>query len=662
VASDSNRAKNETAVIRLAGQESAMEWGKAAPSYLGSNLPRRIANLPLQQLFAGIAMISFLASCITQLGLTPRSATLASGGICDPSYSGVQNARCLWVAAGESVGLQWDINTCVETEDGPIHNITKLDGETRQCTSRPMMAARGPSCALNTCYTGSLLADNQSWGPTRYPYGAGYFRKCTAPVDDECHSMWHSCQLVQRDCVGANANNYHYPACSLGCEQQIDQDQTLMLDASGYLYIDPVLISPYKFFAVSNTRRVARTATATPPESDLTAGPLVRYYQVPRADGGLEENFSPNLFISRVRAFTSPNPASLARNYLGLSEIRVDGGYRSIACPGSNADATVVSSDNCPDLGETTPTYVRAASSLSAPAVVWRIELLDGAHGGASDLTSNTPVFVEFTLASRPASGGNVTLRTASWDYGYNFGVLPSGAQRTDWGALKLDLADSAVRWEVESVSTSDDPAQEFLLQVEGPPYVNAGGVRNVSVTFRPSSNGYKAATGTITLKDSAGNRRSVPASLYAESGAQSIIVAPDTLQFVLSGEYDPNTGLPLPLPWRRRFLVLSASPSSILREDVTISGTGAASFSIHEGGTGNSPVTPAFSIPSQGGEVLSVDFCPTQYGTFLAEISVMGNQGTAANPIRAVKKIALQGTVQPGTMLCRPVILLPPH
>jgi hypothetical protein len=524
-------------------------------AYLGSNMSRRLAKLPLRQLFAGIAMISFLGSCCCgQESLIIRSATLASGGICDPSYSDVQNAQCLWVAAGESLGLQWDVNVCSETEDGPINNITKLGGETRQCPSRPMIASRGRSCALNTCYTGDYLADNQS-SYTGYFDPGFYFRKCTAPVDDECHPMRRDCQRVLRDCVGSHASNFHYPLCSLGCEQQIDQDQTLMVDISNSLYIDPVLIRPIKFFAVNNTRRVARTATFAPPESDLMAGQLVWYYQVPRGADSLptqvafgpdqvllEENFSPNLFISRVRAFTRPNPDSFSRNYLDLSEIRVDDGA-AIACPGSNADATVVSSDNCSALGVTTPTYVGSASSLSAPAAVWRIKLLDGAHGGTSGLTSNTPVFIEFTLASRTASGGNVTLRTASWDYDYNSGVLPSGAGRTDWGALKLDLGDSAVGWAVESVSTS---GQEFLLQVEGPPHVNAGGIRNVSVTFRPSSDGYKAATATITLKDSAGNRRSVSASLYAESGAQSVDVVPDTLHFGSTG-FDPNTGMPLP-------------------------------------------------------------------------------------------------------------------
>ena len=149
----------------------------------------------------------------------------------------------------------------------------------------------------------------------------------------------------------------------------------------------------------------------------------------------------------------------------------------------------MVSRDSCPPLGVTTPTYVGSASSQTAPAIVWRIKLIpqpvtpatqvDGAQGGNNGgLTSDTPVFIEFTLASRTANGGDVFLRTASWDYRYNFGVLPSGAQRTDWGALKLDLKDTAVPWTVKSFSTSGSDAQDFSLQIDGPNTVLAGGVQ----------------------------------------------------------------------------------------------------------------------------------------------------------------------------------------
>ena len=69
----------------------------------GSTMSRCRANLPLRQLFASIAMIGFLAACVFDevKRLTIQSVTLASGGICDPSYSGVQNTKCLWVAAGQ---------------------------------------------------------------------------------------------------------------------------------------------------------------------------------------------------------------------------------------------------------------------------------------------------------------------------------------------------------------------------------------------------------------------------------------------------------------------------------------------------------------------------------------------------------------------------------
>jgi hypothetical protein len=525
-----------------------------------------------------------------------------------------------------------------------------------------MMAAQGKACAINLCYDGFFRADNQRILNRWAGQDSGYFFKCMAPVDDECHTMTSFCQSVQQACVGASAT-FDYPFCSLGCKQQIDQDQTIMVDVNKYskVNLQPVVILPQKFLAVGNTRSFWRTTTFASLESNLGAGRLVWRYQVPQVADVLEESFSPNLFVSRVRAFTSPNPASFARSYLELSGITIDQG--AISCAGSSADATVVSSDDCPSLGVTTPSYVQSASSQNAPAPVWRIKLLDGTHGGNPGLTSNTPVFIEFTLANRTGTGGNVVLRTASWQYAYNFGVLPSGAQRTDLGALKLDLGESAVRWYIEQVSTSGHDAQEFSLQVEGPSPISAGGVRNVDVTFSPASDGVKVAFANVTLRDSGGNHKSIMVNLQAESGAQSMNLIPPMLNFNPQLEFDPNTGLPLPLPWQRWFFVENIGTSPLIRQTVTITGPDAASFTVYEGASGSS-MPPAVTLASAEAEGLRVDFCPARYGTFSAQISIEGNEGTMASPIVAIKNILLQAAVHSPNPLCgcssRPCSFIP--
>ena len=130
--------------------------------------------------------------------------------------------------------------------------------------------------------------------------------------------MTRSCRSVEPACAGTSTN-FNYPYCSLGCKQQIDQDQTLMLDVHDLLYFDPVLLSPRKFLAVGPTRQVARQAAFAPLESDLNVGQLAVWsYPVPGVDGTLEENFSPNLFISQVETFAKSKPCQFCQVLFGL--------------------------------------------------------------------------------------------------------------------------------------------------------------------------------------------------------------------------------------------------------------------------------------------------------------------------------------------------------
>jgi hypothetical protein len=269
--------------------------------------------------------------------------------------------------------------------------------------------------------------------------------------------------------------------------------------------------------------------------------------------------------------------------------------------------------------------------------------VLDAAHGGDAGLTKDSPVYIEFTLAN-PAGGVGMLF---IFPPDYDFGILPTGVSRTDAAALQLDLGNSPTDLVVAASATSD--SQEFSLQVEGSPHIGAGGVRNIDVTFKPTSDGLKTATGTVTLRDPSGNLVNASVHLTALSGAEPILVAPDTIRY--HNEFDPNTHQPRPLPWRKRFLVENAQTTPLIRQSVVVGGTDAAAFHVYEAGAnnpalelGHSPMTPTCTIMSGNAELFNVDFCPTRRGSFSAQITVMGNEGTATVPIIGAATVTLKG------------------
>ncbi|MBV9330327.1 MAG: hypothetical protein JOZ55_02115 [Alphaproteobacteria bacterium] len=587
-------------------------------------------------------------SCVRQQAITIDSFTRASSGVCDARYASIQNSQCLWVAAGESIGLQWDINICASVNGHPAQ-ITKLDGDQpNQCPETAITAGFTPACsALNACYTGRVRIDGEGAGIP--PWGrqvSATIEKCTVPDGSnplsECRALTLGCQPVpHQECVGAVEQPRNYPYCSAGCQQAADNDETLKLDspAAG----QAILLSPPTFYTVSETRQIGRSGRFDAKSSDPESGHLVWGYQVPETDGVLEENFSSNLFISRVRVFTSSNPGSFARQYISLLRLQANS-FPSIDCSGAPADATAVTADSCPSLGIATPAYVRNAPTSTGQAVVWSVTALDAAHGGNAGLTPDSLVYIEFSLANATAGSGRPFISPQT----YNFGPLPSGAQRTERGALKLDLGNSAQNWTIDSVS----PPPELSLRVDGPNNLNAGAIRDVDVTFSPSSDGVKVGTGTITLHDPAGHQVSVSADLEGESGAQNIVLFPDAIRY--HDEFDPQTHQPLPLPWRKRFLVENIQSTPMTRQSASISGTDAAAFNIYEGATGNSPVAPPMTIVSGNAELFSVDFCPTHPGAFSAQVTVTANEGTTANPIIGVRTVNLQGIApDPPAALC---------
>lgn len=610
----------------------------------------RVARIALKRIALAVGITLGLSSCVSQQAITIDSFTRASSGVCDPLYSSVQKSQCLWVATGESIGLQWDVDVCGSINGRPVQ-FTKLEGDQPNgCDQSTISAGSAPACSLqNACYEGPLNVNGGHvagylWGRFVPATILGCSGAESANPLNECWALTLNCRPApHQGCFGA-APPGNYPYCSKGCMQEIDQDEALELDPGPPA--QPIMLPPPTFYTVTATRQIARAGTFDADASDVESGRLVWSYQVPvDASGVLAENFSPNLFISCVRAFIG---VTTLTRYLSLLKVKVDDGT-AVDCGGAAADATEVTGDSCPTLSGTTPAFVTVPSISSGQAIVWRVTA-----GGIGGLNPSSQVYIEFTLANPKGSGQPYILPTS-----YDFGVMASGAQRTDQGALKLRLGGSPVDWVVESTPTSDP--QEFTLNVEGASHIGAGGTRNIDVTFNPSSDGIKTATGTVTLRDPAGNTVDLSAHLYAISGALPLVVIPDTIRYSSQTEFDPNTRQPLPLPWRKQFVIENAQRSPLVRQSVAIGGADAAAFHIYEGGSGTSPVAPTFTMGTGESELFSGDFCPTRLGSFSAQVTVTGNEGTDAVPVIGVGTVTLQGTApdEPTAALCP---FAPPH
>src|SRR5215471_3903034 len=66
-----------------------------------------------------------LTSCVSRQAISVTSLTLDSSGVCDSQFSGIQKEQCLWLGAGDSIGLQWDVDVCASINGNPV-TFTKL--------------------------------------------------------------------------------------------------------------------------------------------------------------------------------------------------------------------------------------------------------------------------------------------------------------------------------------------------------------------------------------------------------------------------------------------------------------------------------------------------------------------------------------------------------
>src|SRR5262249_22650670 len=207
--------------------------------------------------------------------------SLSSSGLCDTLFAGVQKAQCIWVASGESVSMQWDVNVCANIDGAPVTLRKLAPDPPNACSANDAITDPPPACSsVNACYTGQVEIDGNHrtvfppWGSSA---GApAQLLKCRGgtsnPVLNDCQQISGSCiPLEHQECQGAQAPN-NYPYCSEECSQQIASDEAIEIAPASPL--PSVLVTSPTFFAVADTRTIVRPAAFSSADSSFETGEL----------------------------------------------------------------------------------------------------------------------------------------------------------------------------------------------------------------------------------------------------------------------------------------------------------------------------------------------------------------------------------------------------
>src|SRR5262249_36760979 len=544
--------------------------------------------------------------CVSRDTITITSITRVDSRVADRAHSDLQRSRCFWLGAGEAETVAWEAAVTAIQQGRPVSFTYEQPPPPRT------------SNQLNACYEGPLLADPPG-GHAAIPAWSGLVPASIVQCEGDPPDSLGTCVshgeggcrvLANQGCAGGSPP-YNYPYCSSGCDFSFSgHDATLELKTTGY----PPIVLPPTFYPVISDRILARQ-TQPCTTSDPNAGILdCPWQETAGSDGLWSENFSADLFVSRVRAFVVPpgaNPSdSRIRRYLKLDRVVLGAPPVNFRCHPNAIDPTQVDDDSCSDLMQATPAYLKSSFGQSVP---WVVQTLDAAHGGDPGLAAGAQALVEFTVDSTIGNSLTPYLDTG-W---YPFGVVTPGQTVTRPAAIRLHLDGVATSWTMQSIVASGSTPSDFSLRLEGPMTIAPGGLRGLDATFQPMATGVRSATMTVNLSDPQGRTIALPVDFIGWSGAQSLTLIPNSITFRDERDHSVPPPFPqLPLPWRKKFLLENTLYYPLERRDVSISAPGSpfqtAAFRVLNG-AGTAPPPATNITPTGGTELFTVEFCPHQ-------------------------------------------------
>jgi len=347
-------------------------------------------------------------------------------------------------------------------------------------------------------------------------------------------------------------------------------------------------------------------------------------------DGKLEEEFSRNLFIARIRAFTgSPG------YYLPILGIRAEDIQRGCTHDADDDTQVTVGKDNCPLLRGLVPSATHWKIDVPAPGV------------GTLQPNSYGDVWIEFTLADRGSVPTGPLLAPAQFDLGNaSTGIL-------GWPAALGIQVDNAGPWTVDSL-TAVSTTPGLSATIHGPrriPFALAAfDAFSVDLAVDGATPGDKSGQIKLHLSGPNGQTSSLSVPIAAYIWPTSAQLLPAQRNF--GAAYGTAA-----LPWRGNMILTNDAPWSIRVSNIAVMGGGASAFRLVES-DGQTPL--AFPQPILSGEALyfAVQYCPTSASTFDATLQAQAD--VSSDPTQpdnvTLPPVSLHGDPPPsGVSFCSP-------
>src|SRR5215831_645729 len=549
----------------------------------------------------------------------------------------------VWKPAEENVVLSWEViatATILSRTAGPGEGIIG-----------------GPSNPIRVAACDNRNADtNQPFDPQLITgswsrFFPGSFRQCghpsfppgAFPFDAAINPVaYTNCVDVPNPCPGAAKNNFPY--CQSACSVTVDTDSVFAFpyppgvpSAPPFGRID---LSPA--YEVVSTIRVLGRRMAFDHRNDAIDTDYWTWTPDTTSDGTQFENFSPGLFISKVRAFiwteTAADPE--ARRYLTLTKFAPRG--TQIECTPGAGDATQITDQDCPSLAGFTPGFSRERPEDIGQTILWQLAVRPGDPGNQG-LADTSPVFVEFTLGNSRNQHAGPRLSSATMD----LGSTPAGSA-IDNRSLILENPFAGGKWRLGRVEVLGQDAGAFSVDMgaSAPPMdLWPSASLHVAIHLDASTPGAKEAAIAFRLTDPGGTATTLSAAVTARVlSLATLTLAPDHLDFT-----GPAS---LSLPWTRRFLIENDGALPLSRQGMLLEGPDAANFRLlAEDGVSAPP--SATTIPSGQSEAFVVEYCPRESNRrHQARLHIYAANGSnSGQPVEAL--LPLTGDAPPSVVFC---------